>query len=426
MTWRWPLLAVAGAFGLLVLVQACTYQPPPAIDPTLEHPPTPWTTGRADAIPAVWSHRGERIGEAECRTCHEDRFRDLVELPHQAVMSDAEAGGCQACHGPAEKHSDDDEDPSLIDDFATLDRAAITERCARCHFEDLRAMGVRDAHATVLKEACTSCHKVHVDQPARRPQGLISVTDVPLADRPCVACHQDAVAAHLRSDHAAVLAGPDAPGCAACHGDGAAHAASDGKERIDVPDRARQQTLCTTCHANDRAMSRWHGSDHATSDVACTDCHSLLGDPLESPTRRQSRTCGRCHTKETAEFRLPNHHPIPEGAMACTSCHPAHGGRARVLADRQMERRCTSCHQRTAGPFVFEHEADRTDGCSACHHPHGSRNRRLLKQWPVKNLCLQCHPGAPANHEITTRPFGECLDCHTEVHGSDVHRLLFR
>ena len=84
-------------------------------------------------------------------------------------------------------------------------------------------------------------------------------------------------------------------------------------------------------------------------------------------------------------------------------------------------------HHHTAGPFVFEHEAGRIDGCGACHAPHGSPNHRLLKMWPVRELCLSCHPVTPPSHNMAPfSPFRECATCHTEVHGSNLDPRLFR
>jgi predicted CXXCH cytochrome family protein len=76
---------------------------------------------------------------------------------------------------------------------------------------------------------------------------------------------------------------------------------------------------------------------------------------------------------------------------------------------------------------VFAHQAGRRDGCVICHEPHGTSNRRLLKQVTTQQNCLQCHGDFPSFHDQTPGAvFTNCIRCHTEVHGSNHARFLFR
>jgi DmsE family decaheme c-type cytochrome len=314
----------------------------------------------------------------------------------------------------------------LVDAFGSLDRRAIEERCARCHLDDLRVRGEHGPHAAIRSHSCTGCHVIHQGAPAA--ERAVPAAKGPLVAQACTMCHEEAIEAHLRSDHAALIVGPGAGGCEACHGPPEAHLKNpEAKGAIKKPTRQEQEVLCQSCHQVHPSLGRWKASAHAGHEIGCLACHDLLGDKRR-PLRRQEMTrCGGCHPAEAAEFRLPNHHPVPEGAMSCSSCHDPHGGRAASLYRRHEDERCLECHPAMAGPFVFEHEADRTEGCAACHRPHGSPNRRLLTVWPVRNLCLQCHAVTPLNHDISSfSPFLECARCHTEVHGSDIDRFLFR
>lgn len=382
-----------------------------------------WFSGRAGP-PAVWNERGAWIGDDACRACHAAESEGFAGNAHAAVMRPGPGLGCEACHGPAGRHRDAPETPGLVDAFAKLDARAAEERCVRCHFESLRARGVRGAHARVTAVTCTACHAAHHEAPAAAP----APSELAPAAGACARCHAEAIRAHLRSDHGALVSGPGARGCEVCHGPGEEHVRASGRPgTIRVPAPPEQDGLCRDCHRGSPALARWDSSDHARAGVACAACHTLLGDPLEPASRRELRVCGGCHAAEAAEFRLPNRHPLPEGTMACSSCHDVHGGRSTPFSRRALDDRCVSCHPGTAGPFVFEHEADRTEGCGACHAPHGSPNRRLLTVWPVRDLCLQCHPATPPNHDLSSfSPFLECARCHTEVHGSDIDPLLFR
>jgi len=124
---------------------------------------------------------------------------------------------------------------------------------------------------------------------------------------------------------------------------------------------------------------------------------------------------------------LPNHHPVPENRMRCTSCHDVHGDATRVRSQALTETRCVECHVRYRGPFVFAHQAGRREGCIACHVPHGSSNKRMLQQANTQQNCIACHGDFPSFHDQTRGAvFTDCTRCHTEVHGSNHGRFLFR
>jgi len=124
--------------------------------------------------------------------------------------------------------------------------------------------------------------------------------------------------------------------------------------------------------------------------------------------------------------RMPNHHPLDEGAVKCSDCHDPHRARPAVFAGKQWTETCAKCHRAEASPKLFPHEADRADGCIACHEPHGSAMSRLLRFPRVVDLCLSCHV-PPANHDLSPgSAYASCLACHGEIHGSDVHPKLLR
>jgi hypothetical protein len=51
----------------------------------------------------------------------------------------------------------------------------------------------------------------------------------------------------------------------------------------------------------------------------------------------------------------------------------------------------------------------------------------MLKILPVRDMCLQCHASTPANHNLQGfSVFQNCVDCHTEIHGSHLDRTFFR
>jgi DmsE family decaheme c-type cytochrome len=143
-----------------------------------------------------------------------------------------------------------------------------------------------------------------------------------------------------------------------------------------------------------------------------------------------------------AQFRLPSHHPLPEGKMSCADCHNVHSSREGMLNTRlRPSDLCFDCHQNIEGPYVFEHEPV-LEGCENCHNPHGAvADHLLVANEPT--LCLQCHEPhfhagyrGSENDEVEIggaereNPFGprgmniafttKCTQCHSAVHGSDL------
>ena len=48
-------------------------------------------------------------------------------------------------------------------------------------------------------------------------------------------------------------------------------------------------------------------------------------------------------------------------------------------------------------------------------------------QATTQQNCLQCHGDFPAFHDMTVgAEFTNCLNCHTEIHGSNHDRFFFR
>lgn len=262
----------------------------------------------------------------------------------------------------------------------------------------------------------------------------------------CLNCHDDPkVGGVLRTphgitgDHANAFA---TEGCQSCHGASDAHMAKprEGQPRMPPevvyaglhasPVAARNQA-CLNCHQTS-AADHWQGSAHANADVACTSCHA--SHPTKDPVlvkATQTPICFTCHAEQRAANLRPSHHPVIEGIMACGDCHNPHGSDGpNLIKTATVNDLCLTCHDEKRGPFLWEH-APVQEQCTICHTPHGSVQARLLKQRPPY-LCQNCHeeslhnsqpmsgntlPGASAASRIIA--FRACLNCHTEIHGSN-------
>jgi DmsE family decaheme c-type cytochrome len=137
----------------------------------------------------------------------------------------------------------------------------------------------------------------------------------------------------------------------------------------------------------------------------------------------QPELCYGCHGNIQAQFALPTHHRVPEGAMKCTDCHNPHGTSNRSNLRQSGWETCTQCHVEKRGPFVFEHSAVKVEGCTACHTPHGSVNAMLLVRRESRFLCLQCHVDPFAanvpHSRLSFQARGDCTRCHAANHGSN-------
>jgi predicted CXXCH cytochrome family protein len=70
------------------------------------------------------------------------------------------------------------------------------------------------------------------------------------------------------------------------------------------------------------------------------------------------------------------------------------------------------------------------EDCTNCHQPHGSNNPGMLSQ-RAPLLCQSCHgreshvgigitaDGLPGNNPSNLLLLDSCMNCHTQVHGSN-------
>jgi len=258
----------------------------------------------------------------------------------------------------------------------------------------------------------------------------------------CLKCHStDAKVTPILQTPHAVKGDAHTPfgqdGCESCHGPSAAHVSSrqnspsvlfKGANKSPVAERNAQ---CLTCHENGLRMN-WQGSQHATNDIACNDCHTIHKekDPVLVKDT-QPEKCFTCHAEQRADSFKFSHHPIREGKVVCSDCHNPHGSPGpKLLKEFTVNEVCYTCHMEKRGPLLFEHEPVR-ESCLNCHTPHGSSQARLLVERPPY-LCQECHQ--ESGHQITpfsgstlpgqiaenVRMLGRgCVNCHSQIHGSN-------
>jgi DmsE family decaheme c-type cytochrome len=254
----------------------------------------------------------------------------------------------------------------------------------------------------------------------------------------CITCHSSPeVAGIFRSVHSAAS---DARGpfgqfqCESCHGPQGRYLPTHGEAITSFgPDAATpvevQNDVCLDCHK--KTADRWKTSAHGAEDLGCADCHVLHTERDTVLTvKGQPDRCYTCHLKERGQMFKPYVHPVRYGKMNCSACHDAHGSSVGFALKRpNLNETCYTCHAEKRGPFVFEHPPAAED-CSLCHEPHGSNHPAMLTR-TAPLLCQQCHSqsGHPSVSytsaglpDDSPSPFvlvGSCMNCHSEVHGSN-------
>lgn len=376
------------------------------------------------------------VGAKQCLTCHPLRNSLLERSHHHGFAAGKDSKGCETCHGNGTQHVASGGLSRLITRPDLAGDGVAT--CRSCHEQvDAKEFHWRGKHNPLLSEdmTCTTCHQVHQARfiptmPSRNPrpptEGRAPTNAV------CAKCHEPAYGILDNTIHE-LLGRRDIPlsqGCGACHEGSMEHVRHAGRkdlvESMHGTDAKFQAETCAQCHSADTAMHRARSGAHHKHQVTCLTCHSPAA-PTTEVRKDASRRCTECHQQQAAEFKLPNHHPVPEGKMGCTDCHDPHSARPRLRNRQLRSESCVKCHKQYRGPFVFAHQASRTDGCVACHSPHGSINKLLLKQPTTQQNCLQCHGDFPSFHDQTSGAvFTDCLKCHTQVHGSNHSRYLFR
>jgi DmsE family decaheme c-type cytochrome len=260
----------------------------------------------------------------------------------------------------------------------------------------------------------------------------------------CLACHNDeSMLLIFRTPHGQG-SNPDAPfahlQCESCHGPGGEHTGRKNVgaghppivnfgRRAEAPVE-EQNKVCMNCHSKDVGIP-WTGSAHQRNQIACADCHQVHAtvDPVSLFTE-QADVCFACHQKQRADSFKPSAHPIRFGVMTCTACHsPHHAVGGALVKQSSVNKLCWSCHAELRGPYLFEHPPV-SENCLLCHYAHGSIHEAMLTKRPPL-LCQSCHSqrGHPSvsytpNSLAGNRPSafvvnGSCLNCHSQVHGSN-------
>ena len=273
-----------------------------------------------EAIPKV-AKGAKYVGSKACADCHDDIVDSFKNTIHGRISSYESKvvgvkAGCEACHGPASKHIDN-EDPSEIISFKSKkltpqEKSAI---CLRCHTSGDVAdwRGCRHEMSNV---ACTDCHVIH------KNTGKYSLVEK--EPQLCYRCHQKQRAQAYMPSH---------------------HPIKEGK------------MVCTDCHNPHSSTNRWMLRTEERVNDLCFKCHADKEGPFVFEHAPVVENCLICHEPHgtIANNLLKQNEPF-----ICLQCHHIHFhagleahesyGIGKVNAIQQvMTTKCTECHSQIHG-----------------------------------------------------------------------------
>lgn len=237
-------------------------------------------------------------------------------------------------------------------------------------------------------------------------------------DEVCATCHETYTKTFENNVHRG-------DNCESCHGPASRHVETRGKEpglifSFKKGDPTVRAEACLKCHEENQctAGAQWRTSRHAYCGTTCVDCHRAHynvppGSPATTEPGATTGVDGDSSARLT-DYQEPAKKPAYErkdatrggklpslkgttdnlGAVSPGICYRCHG-------DMREYQEIAGPHQ-ICGPNGFN--------CTTCHDPHGQ-----IKQETRKDLCLECHDGAPtmAYHSSTHDHNGvACTDCH--------------
>ena len=201
---------------------------------------------------------------------------------------------------------------------------------------------------------------------------------------------------------------------------------------------------CTTCHKLSAGQPTFK----------CLECHTEIAARLAAhgglhasyKLEPGSQGCVRCHSDHNGEdFQIVKWNPSTfehkqtgyalEGkhaGLACNKCHSAEhvgaGDRALIkVKDLSktflgVSEACATCHK-------DPHQGRLGANCQQCHNFVDWKSVATIKQfdhsktrYPLTGMhaqvnCEKCHtPGADGKPRYAGIPFGQCADCHTDIH----------
>lgn len=276
--------------------------------------------------PADTNTSSKFAGAEECKTCHDDIYKNFDRSPHWITTLDKRGGppkqGCESCHGPGQAHIESGGDKTKIFSFKTATAKQVNERCLECHSTSKDLINFSRSPHNTNNLSCLTCHSSH----------------------------------HTGSDQFLLVQG--------------------------------QTDLCFSCHLKLKAYFEMPFHHRVVEGlIQCSDCHNPHGGFVRKQLRSaaaRDAVCFKCHVDKQGPFVFE--HPAVK-AEGCESCHSPHGSpNPRLLQTSNLNVFCLKCHTNStfsvaAGTPDFHNQAAQYQACTLCHIAiHGSNfDRHFLK-----------------------------------------------
>jgi DmsE family decaheme c-type cytochrome len=290
-----------------------------------------WLVAAVFAVPAAAqgpSPPPAYAGSEVCQVCHEEIGKAFAQSPHQKLETNAKLGwqgkSCEACHGPAQKHTET-ADPADVRNPERLAAVAADKVCLECHRNEAQQASRFTSSHTKNDVSCVACHKVH----ANGPHGLVARA-APDINRQCASCHQNVWAQFQKPFH------------------------------HRLPEQAMS---CVDCHNPHGSIQPTMQQAFGANETGCLKCHGDKRGPFtfEHPVVRLEG-CGACHEPHgSANPRMLTRHEV---RFVCLECHanlPAQSNTNSKLGvvppsfhdlRTSLFQNCTVCHQKVHGSYV--------------------------------------------------------------------------
>ena len=267
---------------------------------------------------------GGYVGQARCATCHALEAEHWSHTVHARIFNgnprnELEKRGCEACHGPGERHAGNPADKTTLVNFTRRGGTPVelqVAQCMQCHKGKQRIFWGGSVH----QRADLSCSDCHNPMARFSAEGLLRASGV---NETCYGCHAQSRAEFLKRSHMPLAEGRMS--CSDCH-----NPHGSGTRGLLKADSVNH--LCYNCHQEKRGPFLW---EHAPVRESCLNCHQPHGSSHEKLlVVAQPFLCQQCHGQILHPNDLLTRANIPAGA---------------ARDPRAMNRGCANCHAQVHG-----------------------------------------------------------------------------
>lgn len=345
-------------------------------------------SGTAHAEPPQGEARPGYIADTECAACHPRQAAAFEGSKHRHAMAPASPASVRADFNDTRFDS-----PQQSARFTRqLERFVVRTEGADgkpADFPVSHAFGVHPLQQYLIPQAGGRLQALGVAWDTRRRQWFsLLADDPPPPGSPlhwsgryqnwnlmCGECHTTAFRKGYDAERDAYRTRwtRDHVGCQACHGPGAAHAASARTSATPTPTANRllgrahdQVDQCASCHA--RRTRLVEDAQPGTP---------LLDNYLPDNLRPALYFADGQQKDEVFEYGSYRQSRMYQAGVACTDCHEPHGGKLRASGNGL----CLQCHNQAANPRFAGLKAKDYD--SPAHHFHQAGQ--------PGSQCVDCH-----------------------------------